>query len=248
MASQYEKDKLAKKEAAMVMKQKAAQTPQVIEKDEVMKPKTFKEKWQNYWYHYKIQTLLGALAVIMIVSLLWTQFTRPTFDASYTIVTESTYDGAQSYMEEILSSFVLDNDKNGKKQINVEAIMIGAGNNGNTSTEVLQMNRTKLIGKISKNDSFLYMVDSACYKDMKDFGVVFQDLSKLSDNKRVDGDKYSLKDSKFAIKMGMSKMFDDMYLCLIDFNQFGEKEKGKNSIKNAYQNDKKLLEAIMQYD
>lgn len=245
MASEYEKDRQAKLEALKVYKQKTENIVPEKEKTEIIKPKTFKEKWENYWYHNKIPTFIGAIAVIFVVTLLWNMLSKPSFDATFTIVTESAYDGSESFVENKLLPFIDDVDGNGKKKILVESYYIIVGKSG-AAAETVQMNRAKLIAKLNKNDAFLYMVDGVTYQDMKDLGVVFKDLTDISDSNRVDGDRYSLKDTNFAKALQLSDSSDEMYLCLIDYDGFAQKD--KESIKEIYNNDMALLKSIIAYN
>ncbi len=75
-------------------KQAAAEHPETIEppqkQEEVLLPKTFKQKWANYWYHYKLVTWLAVFAVFVAGWFVKDIFFGPKYDLVVDIASKYT--------------------------------------------------------------------------------------------------------------------------------------------------------------
>jgi len=40
--------------------------PEAQPSEAAMQPKTFSGKWQNYWYHFKIQTIFAIFLIVVV--------------------------------------------------------------------------------------------------------------------------------------------------------------------------------------
>ena len=52
------------------MRQAASEHPEIVDalpkqEEDILLPKTLKEKWDNYWYHYKLVTWLAVFVVFV---------------------------------------------------------------------------------------------------------------------------------------------------------------------------------------
>ncbi len=243
---EYMKAKNAKMEA---MRAKAAQQAQPVPasapKVEPYAPKTFKEKWKNFWYHYKLIVIACVFVVICIVSLLWNVIFTEKFDASLIVVSEKSFTGATSIIQENLEKFLIDYDKNGKVESSIIPIQLEGDKPSNLSPEMLQMNQSKLFGIIAQGDTFLYLLDKTSYDQVKSTGVVFEDLTTLSKRENIINDKfkdkYDLSNTKLSEKLGLSGVLDGMFLCLVDFDSYDEKAQSKAKYAKPYEYEKDLL-------
>lgn len=83
-------------------------------------PKTFSEKVQNFWYHYKWHTL-GIAALVAIIAIMVTQcVNREKFDLEIIVFSYSYLNDAQiDYAEEYFEQFIDDIDGDGKVNIGI---------------------------------------------------------------------------------------------------------------------------------
>lgn len=246
-SSQYEKDKLAKKSAADVKKIQIEHTPiPEILTDGPIVPKTFREKWDNFWYHYKMHVIAGIIVFALLLSMVLSFVLQTRYDASLTILSEVSFDGAFDLINQDIGKVLVDYDDNGESLLRINPIqMAKPGSNVQVDPRSAMANQAKLMGILSDRQSYLYMLEDYSYGELKELGVEFLDLTTLSSSERIDGDKYSLKDSKFSELIQLNQMMDDMYLCLIDIKVF---DKIKEKQQKAYDNEVNFLNKIIEYN
>ena len=100
------------------MRQAAAEhremTPDFPPDEEKIVPKTLKQKWDNYWYHYKGLTwgcLIGAVAAVWIVH---DVFFAPKPDITLNIATETALSSINPEMEEDAYPYMADYNEDGE--------------------------------------------------------------------------------------------------------------------------------------
>lgn len=193
-------------------------------------PKTFREKWTNYWYHYKWATFggafFGALGIMLILQLAF-----PTrYDTSFSVVSVLPLDSAQSVLTAPLLQAVPDYDKNGKNMLELQFYQIPTlDENGNTLTDpqIVMANTTRLMGNMAAGIYFLYMVDDAGYTYLSNMDMKFLSLDgKITGAK---GDRYALKGTKLADRMGYPKELEGFSLVFLDPVTLGDHMKKKNT-------------------
>ena len=86
-----------------------------------IKPTTFSEKWDNFWYHYKVHTVIAAFLVIVVSFITIQSLTREKFDISvmyfaYTPSAPAQIERAQAYFEQFAE------DVNGDGKVKVKLI------------------------------------------------------------------------------------------------------------------------------
>jgi len=250
MSLESQRDKQAKidKVKSIQVKKSENSDEQVYEKVEPILPKTFIERLANYWYHYKIHTIAGMFLLIILVAFILNIFTTDKFDIRLIIVSEKTFSGSNSFVQEALIGYLPDYDGNGESKIAVTNILLDISGKSDVDPRALEADRAKLLATTSDNQSFLYLLDANSYKELVDIGVVFKDLSEVASNSHILKDKYELKGSKINAKIGLNNMVDDMYLCLVDFDKFDEKAKNKIKVKNEYENQKAFLQKLIELD
>ena len=85
-----------------------------------IKPKTFKEKLQNYWFHYKWHTIATVFSVVILAVLVAQCAGREKYD--YTVVLfsyKSCLDAQTQKVEEYLENYSTDLDGDGKVNVSV---------------------------------------------------------------------------------------------------------------------------------
>ncbi|MBP0989877.1 MAG: hypothetical protein J5874_01680, partial [Oscillospiraceae bacterium] len=69
-----------------------------------IQPKTFKEKWENYWYHYKFRTIVGIFVAVAAILLIKDIFFKPKYDIELTYVVRG-YSDIGDYSKNIKSDY-----------------------------------------------------------------------------------------------------------------------------------------------
>lgn len=243
---EYLNAKQAKIEAIRAkVAQQSQPIPETPAKAQPYVPKTFREKWKNFWYHYKVLVIAITFVVICAISLLWNVIFTEKFDATMIVVSQKSFEGGATIIKDNLDKFLPDYDHNGKIKSSIISIQLEGDKASNLPPQMLQMNQSKLLGLIAKGDTFLYILDQSSYDQMKSIGVKFKDLSTLTTSEGINNDnfkdKYNLRDTKLSEKLGLSGVLNDMFICLIDFDSYDEKAKTKEKLVEQYSYEKDLL-------
>lgn len=206
--------------------------------EEPLVPKTFGAKWSNFWYHYKFHMMALALVLVILGVFLW-QVVFPTrYDASLTIVSAESFEGSYDFIGSALKELAVDRTGNGETQIDFATFQLATKENSEMTPQTLEMTRSKLLGRVSTWQNFVFLLDDTGYEQLTSVGAVFMDLSQdFPDNGRIKGDKYRLQGSEFAKLIGLDNMLEDKFLCFIDYKGFDESAQQKSKIKTAYEND-----------
>ena len=244
---EYKKERQELVEARR-LKNKQAPTGIFPEKgEEPIVPKTFGEKWKNFWYHYKFHMLALALVLVIVVVFLW-QVVFPTrYDASMTIVSSSSFEGSYDVVSPGLLPLLADQNGDDKILLDYATFQLAVKDERSEMTpQTLEMTRSKLLGRVSTWECFLFLMDETGYEQLTSVGAVFMDLSEaFPDNDRIRGDKYDLGGSELAKLMNLDNMLEDKFLCFIDYNDFDEKSQQKKKIKTAYEHDWAFLQKLV---
>lgn len=95
-----------------------------IEKEEA--PQTPQSRWENFWYHHKLQFWLILFAVIVVVVGVVQMVTRDEPDYRVLLITESAYTPDElAALSAVLTPYGTDVDGDGKVEIQVENCMYG---------------------------------------------------------------------------------------------------------------------------
>lgn len=157
------------------------------------KPKTFREKLANYWYHYRWPTLIGVV-LLAFATVCMIQITSKTEADIYIL-----YAGPASLTPEGITSIqndfaVFDNDRNGDGKhvvslldlvVYTEAQMAELKAEAEENGEAIQFNesmirqeRERFSSEIMIGDSLLCLLDPHMYESVHDAGG-FQPLSEI---------------------------------------------------------------------
>ena len=126
--------------------------------EEKIVPKTFKEKMQNYWYHFKWHTIVGVFLAVVITVMVAQCATREKYDL-ITVFFTYTYvmDGQTQQVEEYLEQYASDIDGDGKVNVRVVNCSFNA-ENGNV--QVSQTSLMKLQSMIAaESKAMLFILD-----------------------------------------------------------------------------------------
>lgn len=255
--SEYQKEKDAKREAMLTRqaRQQSLETDFVVESpktSEKIAPRTLKEKWINFWYHYKFIVFGSVFVCILAVWLLISVFLKSQPDATITIVATKAMDGAGIILNDTIAPIIPDNNDDGKVLLNTIALqMEGEKKASSLTAQQLEMNKAKFINILSSGDRFLYFLDEECYEAAVSFGVNFKPLDEYIDSDKLVGenhDRFLLKGSRISEELGLGTTLDDIYLCLVDFSQYDKKAQQKEKLKNAYAWDEALFKQMIEFE
>lgn len=126
-------------------------------------PHTFREKWDNFWYHYKITFWVVAAIVAIAVTILVQTVTKNPADYEVVVVTEYALlppetDGMKAY----LASVGQDVDGDGEVEILIDNIVPNFQSDGSYSIGFAD--QQKLINYIAAGEKMIYVFDRLSYE------------------------------------------------------------------------------------
>lgn len=204
-----------------------------------IKPVTLKEKWDNYWYHYKIATLVGIVIIIVLVATLSDYFNKPIYDGGLAFVTEAPFQSNAEFISAEWKKLCDDSNGDGEINLQVTTAQLDVNNKYTMDPTMAQADITKFMGNLALMGNMLYVVDDVGYSALIETEVLLRDLSDLvdSDNLTQENDRYPIKGTNLAEMVGIGNVLDDLYLCLIDYDQFPDKRKQDEEINKIWEDD-----------
>ena len=211
-------------------------------------PKTFREKWQNYWYHYKWLTFgvifFGGLAIWLLASLLFPQ----RYDSSFSILTEWSLSAYAEQISAPVEKLLEDYDGNGKVELEVQVYQapVADSDSSTVDPQVVIANTTRLMGNLSVGTYFIYLLDDVGYEYMQQNELQFLDLSAYVSEDRLEGnDRYRLVESELGSQMGLNPQLGNFTLCFLDPDSLGGRMEKDADIQEAYERQWELFQALL---
>ncbi len=162
-----------------------------FEKEEVLVPKTFKQKWKNYWYHYKGTTWMTVFILVLVVWFIHDMFFSPKPDLSIGI---ATYTGVSYFTEDIsedLGAYAGDYNEDGQVLISASESYFNM-----EDAEMVSAYYQKFIAEISGGSELVFILDDFTYDvvlDNTEGESMFIDFGELyPDVDYIDGDKIDI--------------------------------------------------------
>ncbi len=140
--------------------------PEAKPSEVALKPVTFKDKLQNFWYHYKVHTIM-IICVALVLAIAVTQCaTRERFDFSvlyftYTPTMDVQLDGVEKYFEKYAT------DINGDGEVNVQVINCSVGDSDRDASRNTMFTKVQSI-VAADNTTLLYLVDEKAAQYFED--------------------------------------------------------------------------------
>lgn len=239
--SDYEKDKLQRKQNLEF--KKAVVTGKEIEKEnyDEFKPKNFKEKFKNYWYHNKIITFIILFFIALSIFIGYEFLKKPKWDIKPIIATQFSYLGFDENIKKVFENYTNDIDGNGKIEVIVENIILSSDALNSSGVE-----SAKLLGSFQLNDNFIYIMDDITYNRMKPEQEMFVDFDDFyPDNPSIDGHKFYIKGSKFGEDTGLDAVEQDLFILIRSKATLGQNvsEKDEKNYNDNFQIIKKIIQA-----
>ena len=162
-----------------------------FEKEEVLVPKTFKQKWKNYWYHYKGTTWLTVFISVLVVWFIHDMFFSPKPDLSIGI---ATYTGVSYFTDDIsedLGAYAGDYNEDGQVLISASESYFNM-----EDAEMVSAYYQKFIAEISGGSELVFILDDFTYDvvlDNTEGESMFIDFGELyPDVNYIEGDKIDI--------------------------------------------------------
>ena len=149
-------------------------------------PKTFWEKWSNFFYHHKLKVIIGSVVAIILCAGIYSSITKISYDAKVALFCYDSTIGLYSKpIEEYLTGFFSDRNSDGKVKIAVANCSYDK-NNKQSNDGILGMSKLQSI-LAGEEDCLLFVVskDTIDYLNSISKDVVFfkeENIHKLSDN------------------------------------------------------------------
>lgn len=132
-------------------------------RDPIEKPKTFRQKWDNFWYHYKVVFWIVTVLVVIVATLTVKSLTENPADYDIVAVTGlALLPNEEEALEEYLASIGADLDGDGKVEVAIENLVPTFDSDGGTG--IGYADQQSLITHISTGEKMLYIFDERSYK------------------------------------------------------------------------------------
>lgn len=206
--------------------------PEAKPSEIAIKPKTFREKWHNYWYHYKVQTLI-AMALIAVVVIGVTQCAaRKKYDYeilyfAYTPALDPQTEAIGKYFEKY------GEDVNGDGKVNVKMVNCSVADTSKDASREDVLFRVQSILAAEK-EIVVYVVDDKAieyFENALDYSLFTEPPFALSE----DFYKETNISDEVALPQGLS-----VGLRILEGTGFEGDEKAETAFKEG----KKLVEKI----
>jgi hypothetical protein len=151
---------------------------------------SFKKKWDNYWYYYKIHTIVAVIAIIVVAYLVRQCATRVDPDVVFVVATQNPVltSEQQTAMQDYLQKLTADVNKDGKKVVQCDFLTFN--DSGTAEAE-----QAKLVADLSSENNVIYIMDETTVKPMLADGN--QPFAKVSD---ILPDQSGNSDSKLPVE------------------------------------------------
>ena len=204
-------------------KQAAAEHPEAVEQrpkqqEEELRPKTFKEKWDNYWYHYKLVTWLAVFVVFVVGWFVKDIFFGEKYDLVINIASKYTFSAINEEMGSDAAQYAEDYDGNGKKSVQVNEMQVNYDGTGGTN-QTTMVGEQKILAVLNAGVDLVFILDKQTYDQLigsNDGETIFTDLSEHYPDQPelVQGDKVLMKQTELGKKWRMDAVDSELYLCV----------------------------------
>lgn len=171
---------------------------------------TVKQWIENFWYHYKIHTLITLLVVVTLVVGITQCASREVYDQNCILYCDRVIsDNTAAALEQELIRYIGDTDGNGK--IAFEVNNVSYDSDRTTTQDATFSNSQKLLALMSNADYVLYVVDAYGYDLLMTQNQLFQSFSFMPDQQQT---AWNWKGSALQKRMKSYQLPDDLYFCI----------------------------------
>ena len=229
---------------------------------EVSVPSTFKEKLQNFWYHYKLHAIALVLVVAIIIVCVTQLMGKEIYD-SYILyagsknIGRTSQDGDVAEIVTVISSLKKiskDYDENGEVSINFTNYYYMSADEMSKATDVndalLASDKKALASTLEHSEYYLIFISMAVYEQYKDVadGTMFIPLGDFigeDDTIELYSDNAILLSSTDYYSLpGISALPSDTLVCIRRPSMLATKSEEHMTL---FENAKEMLSAIINY-
>lgn len=199
--------------------------------EQAVAPKTFKEKRENFFYHYKYVVMIGLFIAVVAVVLIVDLAKRVDYDSKVVVFSyDATYSSYSEKISDYFEQFYTDINENGK----VDIAAIDCSVDPNDVTELRTGKLTRLHSMLSvEDDALIFLIDQESLKHFTD--ALDTELFKQENMVPLSDDFY-----EFIKIEGLPAPDTKLYAAVREVD--GTAIEGKN--KAAYEAAKLVLEAL----
>jgi len=212
--------------------QQGEMAPEPKPSEVALSPKTFKEKRQNFWFHYKWQTI-GAIFLTVTIAILTAQcMNREKYDFQMVLVAYKTcLDTQVDSVEEYIEQYAEDINGDGEVNVNIINCTFTEGGDQQYKSTMLTKIQTQIIGN---REAVMYIVDQSAHDYMQTIveGGIFE-----GEPLALDSEFYEATESK-----DFGKLPEGLMLVKRRIN--GTTFAGDEKIEASYKECEKLIEKI----
>jgi hypothetical protein len=173
-------------------------------------------KWENYWYYYKWRTFGIAFFVIIIMISVsqCASIVRPDFNVMFISKTESPAYSMITSLENDITQYVIDFNKDGKKSARLMNIDLSNGSMSYSAST------TQFMSELQTADTFIFLIDEATFNEYKDQNM-FEKIKNVIpnapsiDDYRIpastlacfEGKSYKVGDKTISFKEGLKNYY-----------------------------------------
>ena len=226
---------------------KNSDTTQFFEKEEKIVPKTFKEKWKNYWYHYKTTTWVSVLAVIFVAWLIKDLFFGPEYDLTVAAATKYSFSAVNQNIADNMAKYIEDYNEDGKVNVSYDEMVLDYDPESTLDPQTNVVNMQKFMAVMAAGDELIFIMDQDVYDSVVENSGedIFVDLEELYPDQTdtVKGDKLILNDTRLGKQMNMDGLDEDIFICVRALT--GTADGTKKKIYNTFCNSMDFIHNIM---
>lgn len=193
-------------------------------KEESEKPVTPKEKWDNFWYHYRWTVLAVGFFVVAVSFLTIQALTREKYDTTLMLGNYTYF--SQEQLDSITDSFskyIKDVDGDGKKSVSIFQAKYIAEGSDEEATGVESSMHARIITEIASGQNNIFIMEKELLEPLIQKGA-FADLKSLNITKE-SGFSFCVKDSKLFKNKLFSNEDDNLYMAVRVYKKGTDKEK-----------------------
>ena len=200
---------------------------------------TFKQKIENFWYHYKWHTIIIVFFIITgLVCLVQCSTKEKPDDKALLYVNQNLLDNAANDLSDKLGGYIGDYNGNGEVLYRVNNVSYNGNNLAGVNYSVT--NSEKLLSALATAEYVLYIVDEHGYDYLSDNSTeVFESYDFCPDK---NGTAWNWKGSSLQQSLADSGLPENLYFCIrkVDGTMV-EKNKNVNDLKEKAE---KLLQKL----
>lgn len=190
------------------------------------KPVGLKNKFENYWYHYKWHTIIGLFFVITIIICSVQCASKEKADITAILyVDKNVADVTASALEDEIEKYMT--DLNGDGEIICQIINLSNIN----GTDNLAVNKSqRLFAEIADGNNFLYILDKKGYNSLQSN---INPFAKEEYQNSTDVSGWNWNGSIIQSNMEMHELPDDMYFCVREIYDTNDSKKNQQTKLNV---------------